>query len=95
MGRRIGRAATSQPIRCQMFESASVVGVSLGNEPLQLLHGESDASPDANRNELLVPDELIDRRAAEAQTFSRLLDGHEKWSRWRRDDGFLGRSDRE
>ena len=40
---------------------------SIGHELFELFDRESDASTDANGEELLAPDELVDRRSADRQ----------------------------
>lgn len=46
---------------------------------LELFDREADAPADADRHELLAPDELIDRRSADREDGGRLWDIDQEW----------------
>ena len=54
-----------------------------GDEPFELFKAESDASPDADRDQLIGPDELVDRRSAHAKDLGCLghVDEERSWGR--------------
>ncbi|MGK0276403.1 MAG: hypothetical protein ACI9N0_002795 [Ilumatobacter sp.] len=58
-------------------------GLAIADELFELFDREADASADADRHELFVPDELVDRRSAESENLGGFHDVDEQRARGR------------